>query len=97
MLISRENKAIRDKILDFERRIEEMHVNFQKYTRGIEPRRPDLELMEREILGFSRRKVYDLELSKQLDRVLFKFQTRKKIWMKWAEEFQRGHPEGRSR
>jgi hypothetical protein len=48
--------------------------------------------MERELLGFSRRKIYDLELAKQLDRIMFKFQTRKKIWIRWAEEFQRGGP-----
>jgi hypothetical protein len=96
MLISKDNQAIRDRIMDFERRIEEMHSSFQKYARGIEPRRPDLEMMEREIQDFSRRKVYDLELSKQLDRILFKFQNRKKIWIKWAEEFQRGSPTGRS-
>ena len=92
MLISKDNQAIRDRILDFERRIEEMHVDFQKYAQGIEAKRPDLEMMERELLGFSRRKIYDLELSKQLERIMFKFQTRKKIWVRWAEEFQRGGP-----
>jgi hypothetical protein len=92
MLISKDNQAIRQKVLDFERRIEEMHLNFQKYAQGIESKKPDLESMERELLGFSRRKIYDLELSKQLDRVMFKFQNRKKIWIKWAEGFQRGAP-----
>lgn len=95
MLISKDNQAIRDKILDFERRIEEMHLDFQKYSQGIEQKRPDLETMERELLGFSRRKIYDLELSKQLERIMFKFQTRKKIWIRWAEEFQRGGPVGK--
>lgn len=90
MLISRENRAIREKILDLDRRIEEMHLNFQKYSQGIEPRRPDLEMLERELLSFSRRKVVDLELSKQLDRVLLKFQNRKRIWLRWAEEYHRG-------
>jgi hypothetical protein len=92
MLISKDNRAIRDKILDFERRIEQMHLGFQKYVQGVEPKRPDLEMMERELLGFSRRKIFDLELSKQLERVLFKFQNRKKIWIRMAEEFQRGRP-----
>lgn len=96
MLISKDNQAIRDKLLDFDRRIEDMHLNFQKYSQGIEPKRPDLEAMERELLGFSRRRIYDLELSKQLDRVLFKFQNRKKIWVRWAEEFQRGGLAGRT-
>jgi hypothetical protein len=94
MLISKDNQAIRDKILDLDQRIEEMHLNFQKYSQGIEPRRPDLEMMERELLSFTRRRIFDLELSKQLDRVLFKFQNRKRIWLKWAEDFQRGAHRG---
>ena len=92
MLISKDNLAIREKILDLDRKIDEMHLNFQKYSQGIEPRRPELEMMERELLAFSRRKIVDLELSKLLDRVLFKFQNRKKIWLRWAEEFHRGGP-----
>jgi hypothetical protein len=94
MLISKENQAIRERIIEFDRKIEQMHLSFQKYSQGIEPRRPDMETMERELLGFSRRKIFDLELSKQLDRILFKFQNRKKIWLKWAEEFQRGRLHG---
>jgi hypothetical protein len=96
MLISKDNQVIRDKLLDFDRRIEEMHLHFQKYSQGIEPKRPDVEAMERELLGFTRRKIYDLVLSKQLDRILFKFQNRKKIWIRWAEEFQRGSPAEKS-
>jgi hypothetical protein len=92
MLISKDNKAIRERIIEFERKVEEMHLNFQKYSQGIEPKRPDLEMMEKELLGFSRRRIFDLELSKQMDRVLFKFQNRKKIWLKWSEEFQKGRP-----
>jgi hypothetical protein len=92
MLISKDNQAIREKILDLDHRIEEMHLDFQKYSQGIESKRPDLEMMERELLSFSRRKIFDLELSKQLDRVMFKFQNRKSIWLRWAEEFQRGRP-----
>ena len=90
MLISKDNQAIRKKILDLDHRIEEMHLDFQKYSQGIEPKRPDLEFVEKELLSFSRRRIFDLELSKQLDRVLFKFQNRKRIWLKWAEEFQKG-------
>ena len=92
MLISKDNQVIREKILDLDRRIEEMHLNFQKYSQGIESRRPDLEMMEKELLNFSRKRIFDLELSKQLDRVLFKFQNRKRIWLRWAEDFQRGGP-----
>ena len=90
MLISKEIQETRSKILDFEKRIEEMHLDFQKYCKGIEPRMPDYEGLERELLFFSRRKIFDLELSKQLDRILYKFQNRKRIWVRWADEFQHG-------
>jgi hypothetical protein len=90
MLISKEIQETRNKILDFEKRIEEMHLEFQKYCQGLDPRMPDYEHLERELLFFSRRKIFDLELSKQLDRVLYKFQNRKRIWVRWAEEFQQG-------
>ena len=90
MLISKDNEVIREKIFDLDHRIEEMHLNFQKYVQGIESRRPDLEGIEVELLRFSRKRIIDLELSKQLDRVLFKFQTRKRIWLRWTEDFQKG-------
>jgi hypothetical protein len=90
MLISKDNRAIREKILDLDRKIDLMHLSFQKYSQGVEPRRPDLEMLERELLTLSRRKIVDFELSKHLDRVLFKFQNRKRIWLRWAETFQRG-------
>ena len=90
MAISSEIQETRNKILDFEKRIEEMHLDFQKYCQGLEPRMPDYERLERELLLFSRRKIFDLELSKQLDRILYKFQNRKRIWIRWAEEFQQG-------
>jgi hypothetical protein len=90
MLISKEIQETKSKILDFEKRIEEMHLDFQKYCQGIDPKMPDYERLERELLFFSRRKIFDLELSKQLDRILYKFQTRKKIWVRWADQFQHG-------
>jgi hypothetical protein len=90
MLISKEMQEIRRKILDFEKRIEEMHLDFQKYCQGLDPKMPDYERLERELLLFSRRKIFDLELSKQLDRILYKFQNRKKIWIRWSDEFQQG-------
>jgi hypothetical protein len=90
MLISKEIQETKSKILDFEKRIEEMHLDFQKYCQGLDPKMPDYERLERELLFFSRRKIFDLELSKQLDRILYKFQTRKKIWVRWADEFQQG-------
>ena len=87
MLISDENLKTRNAIFDFDRRIELMHLDFQKYSQGLEARMPDWEKLERELIVFSRRKLIDLELSKHLERVLYKFQTRKRIWLKWAEEF----------
>ena len=90
MPISKELQETRNKILDFEKRIEEMHLDFQKYCQGLNPKMPEHERLERELLIFSRRKIFDFELSKQLDRVLYKFQNRKRIWVRWAEEFQRG-------
>ena len=87
MLISEENQKARNRILGFEKMIEEMHLDFQKYQRGLETKRPDWERLERDLLVFSRKRVYDMELSKQLDRILYKFQNRKKIWLKWMEEY----------
>ena len=86
-MISEENQKARNRILGFEKMIEEMHLDFQKYQRGLETKRPDWERLEKDLLLFSRKRVYDLELSKQLDRILYKFQNRKKIWLKWMEEF----------
>jgi hypothetical protein len=93
MLISDENLKIRNVIFDFDRRIELMHLDFQKYSQGLEARMPDWEKLERDLIVFSRRKLVDLELSKHLERILYKFQTRKRIWLKWAEEFQKGPKE----
>ena len=90
MAISSELQETRNKILDFEKRIEEMHLDFQKYCQGLDPKKPDYERLERDLLFFSRRKIFDLELSKQLDRILYKFQNRKRIWLRWADEFQQG-------
>ena len=86
MRISRENYDIRRKITEFENRTDEMHKDFYKYYNGIEPKMPDWEGFERELVNYSRRKITDLELSKNLDRVLYKFQNRKKIWITWHNE-----------
>ena len=88
MLISKENRELRDAILGFERRIETMHLDFQKYRLGEADRMPGWERLEQEILMLSRRKVFDLELRNHLDRIMHKFQNRKKIWLRWAEEYQ---------
>jgi len=86
MLISKENLEIRNTINGFDKRIEVMHQDFYNYYNGLEKKLPDWEGLEREMVLFSRKKIYDLELSKNLDRVLFKFQNRKKIWLTWVEE-----------
>lgn len=86
MKISKENYDIRSKIIEFEQRIEEMHQDFYKYYNDLEQVMPNWERFERELVQYSRRKILDLELSKNLDRVLYKFQNRKKIWLTWAEE-----------
>jgi hypothetical protein len=88
MLISKENRSIRDAIFGFEQRIEEMHLGFQRYRAGDDPKVPQWEKLERELLIFSRKKVTDLELNKHLERVMFKFQNRKKIWLRWVDEYQ---------
>jgi hypothetical protein len=86
MLISPENLEFKNQIFAFEKRIENMHLDFYKYYTGEEYRLPDFQGFERELLSFSRRKINDIELSKNLDRVLYKFQNRKKIWLGWVEE-----------
>jgi hypothetical protein len=86
MLISNENMEIRRQIFDLEKRIEDMHLEFYKYYVGEDRRLPDLQNFERQLLLFSRKKIIDIELSKNLDRVLYKFQNRKKIWLAWIEE-----------
>lgn len=89
MSIAKQNTEIRQALDQFDRRIEDMHNEFQKYRHEETHRMPAWENLERELLVFSRRKVPDLALAKQLDRVLFKFQTRKRIWLTWVEETQK--------
>ncbi|MFC1820868.1 hypothetical protein ACFLZG_07295 [Thermodesulfobacteriota bacterium] len=86
MLISQENYEIRNRVIGFEKRIEEMHMDFYNYYNGLEQKMPDWEGFERELILYSRKRISDLELSKNLDRILYKFQNRKKIWLKWAAE-----------
>lgn len=88
MLSSRENNEIRSAIVAFEKRIESMHLEFYKYYQGVEKRQPDWERLERELIDYSRKMIYDTVLSQNMDRVLYKFQNRKKIWLNWAEEAQ---------
>ena len=84
---SEESLKIRNTIFEFEQRIDEMQLEFQKYRQGELERVPNWEKLERELMMYSRRKILDYEISNQLDRVMFKFQNRKKIWLRWIEEF----------
>lgn len=86
MLVSKENYEIRNRLMEFDQKIEEMHQDFYKYYYGVEQKMPDWQGLERELVLYSRRKILDFELSRNLDRLLFKFQTRKKIWLTWVEE-----------
>jgi hypothetical protein len=77
----------REAIVLFDKQIDRLHVEFDRYRRGETRRMPDWQRLERDLLFFSRRKSSSLELSNQLDRVLFKFQVRKKVGLQWAESF----------
>lgn len=89
MIISGEKLEALNAISDFDRRIEKMHLDFQKYRSGVEKRMPDWERLERDLLTFSRRRIFETEISTRLDRVLYKFQNRKKIWLSWVDETHR--------
>ena len=84
MLLSEEKLKIRNAIRDFDQQIEQMHAEFHKYHHGETKKRPDWEKLERNLVDFSRKKLIDFQLSAQLDRVLFKFQNRKRIWLGWT-------------
>lgn len=87
MLISNENYEITNRLQRFDKRIDEMHMDFYKYYNGLEPKMPDWENFERELVTYSRKKIMDLRLNNNMDRILHKFQNRKKIWKAWIEEF----------
>jgi hypothetical protein len=88
MNVSDERSDVIKALSSFERRIDDMHVEFQKYHHGQESKMPDWLGLEEDLLSFSRRKFYEVVISKNLDRLLYKFQNRKKLWLSWAEEFQ---------
>ncbi len=90
MLISDEKLEIKNTIMSLDQRTDEMHMAFQKYSKGDSRRMPEWEKLERDLVSFSRKKFFDFELSQQLDRVLHKFQNRKRIWLRWVDEFHRG-------
>lgn len=86
MMLSKEKQELRDQIFSYDKQIEKLHLDFQKYHAGELEVMPQYEALERELLAFSRKKIFDRELNNHLDRVLYKFQNRKKIWLKWIEE-----------
>lgn len=86
MSIAEEKRKIRETIRRFDSRIEKMHLDFQKFRSGEEKKIPDWESLERELIVFSRQKLFDQELINLLDQVLYKFQNRKRIWLRWVEE-----------
>ncbi len=88
-LISEESRRQRDAIQTFEKRIEDMHQEFIRFRHGETTLLPDWEGLERELLAFSRRRIKETGLATQMDRILFKFQNRKKIWLKWVDEAHR--------
>lgn len=88
MAISEEKTEMFDTIAKFDLRIEEMHQGFLKYQMGEADRMPDWESLEGEIVQYSQRKIFEMEISNRLTQVLYKFQNRKKIWLKWVEEYQ---------
>jgi hypothetical protein len=92
MSVSDERLSVMKAITTFEGRIEKMHLDIQKYCKEELYRMPDWEKLEADLLQFSRRKIMEVVMQKNLDRVLFKFQNRKKIWLRWVDEFQREGP-----
>ena len=83
MVLSEEKQKISAAIVDFEKQIDRMHTQFHKYHTEETKIRPDWERLESKLRHFSRQKVLDRQISGQLDRVLYKFQNRKKIWLSW--------------
>jgi hypothetical protein len=89
MLASKEILEFRRALSELERRVDQMHTEFGEYRYGQTQKMPDWDRLEKELLIFSRRKIFDLALSNERDRILFKFQNRKKIWLAWADEVHR--------
>ncbi|MBK5099855.1 MAG: hypothetical protein JJE15_02540 [Desulfobacteraceae bacterium] len=89
MQVSKKNLEIRNALSDFNRRVDEMHNEFSRFRHREIQKMPECERLEKELVIYSRRKIFDLELSSQLDRILHKFQNRKKIWLRWVEEVHR--------
>lgn len=89
MQVSKKNLEIRNTLSDFDRRIDEMHNEFSRFRHGKTRKVPECERLEKDLVIYSRKKLFALELSSQLDSILHKFQNRKKIWLRWVEEVHR--------
>ena len=85
MVLSEQKQKILDTIVDFDNQIDQMHAQFHKFHTKETKIRPDWARLENKLRGFSGQKVFDIQISGQLDRVLYKFQNRKKIWLSWIE------------
>ena len=85
MALSEEKQKTLDIIVDLDNQIDRMHAQFHKYHTQETKIRPDWARLESKLRGFSGQKIFDFQLSGQLDRVLYKFQNRKKIWLSWIE------------
>jgi len=85
MALSEEKQKILDTINDLDNQIDRMHAQFHKYHTQETKIRPDWARLESKLRGFSGQKIIDIQISGQLDRVLYKFQNRKKIWLSWIE------------
>ena len=85
MVLSEQKQKMLDSIVDFDNQIEQMHAQFHKFYTKETKVRPDWTRLEGRLRDFSVQKIIDTQISGQLDRVLYKFQNRKKIWLSWIE------------
>ena len=85
MVFAEEKQKMLDTIDDFDNQIDQMHSQFHKYHTKETQIRPDWARLESKLRDFSAQKIFDIQISGQLDRVLYKFQNRKKIWLSWIE------------
>lgn len=83
-------QQIKELLSQFESRVDQMHRDFSRYHQGYVRRLPHWEGLERELVRFSSRRMPEVELRVRLDRILYKFQNRKQIWLRWAREIQGG-------
>jgi hypothetical protein len=85
MALSEEKQKILNTIVDLDNQIDRMHAQFHKFHTQETKIRPEWVRLESRLRGFSGQKIFDVRLSSQRDRVLYKFQNRKKIWLSWIE------------